>query len=103
MLLDCKRATALFIQNRDLIAPSEVVPQLLRAGKKCDSRYYLYLYLHALFQVGPNSGKDYHDMQVFVVNSIIYRLNVVSLFLLLLKCFLKYIRAAGRTICGIRY
>lgn len=64
MLLDCKRATALFIQNRDLIAPSEVVPQLLKAGKKCDSRYYLYLYLHALFQVSPDGGKDYHDMQV---------------------------------------
>jgi hypothetical protein len=73
MLLDCKRATVLFIQNRDLIPPSEVVPQLLKAGKnpqvlkagkKCDSRYYLYLYLHALFEVSHDTGKDFHDMQV---------------------------------------
>lgn len=104
MLLDCKRATALFIQNRELIAPSEVVPQLLKAGNKCDSRFYLYLYLHALFQVSPNTGKDFHDMQVCVVNSV-HRMNVSFLFLyfMLIYIFLKYVNAVGRTICGIRY
>lgn len=80
MLLDCKRATALFIQNRDLIPPSEVVPQLLKAGKKCDSRFYLYLYLHALFEVSHDTGKDFHDMQVFVVCSI-YGMKYSFLFL----------------------
>jgi hypothetical protein len=64
MMLDCKRAVPLFIQNRDLIPPSEVVTQLLRASKKCDSRYFLHLYLHSLFEVNPHAGKDYHDMQV---------------------------------------
>ncbi|XP_010488571.1 PREDICTED: vacuolar protein sorting-associated protein 41 homolog [Camelina sativa] len=64
MLLDCKRATVLFIQNRDLIPPSEVVRQLLKASKKCDTRYYLYLYLHALFEVSHDTGRDFHDMQV---------------------------------------
>ncbi|XP_010521708.1 PREDICTED: vacuolar protein sorting-associated protein 41 homolog [Tarenaya hassleriana] len=64
MMLDCKRAVALFIQNKDLISPSEVVSQILKAGKKCDSRYYLYLYLHALFEVSPDAGKEFHDMQV---------------------------------------
>jgi len=97
MLLDCKRATVLFIQNRDLIPPSEVVPQLLKAGKnpqvlkagkKCDSRYYLYLYLHALFEVSHDTGKDFHDMQVCVVN-LIYGMNFSFLFLFCLNIFLK--------------
>ncbi|KAK8339045.1 hypothetical protein V6Z11_A08G008900 [Gossypium hirsutum] len=64
MMLDCKHAVSLLIQNRDLITPSEVVSQLLRSGNNCDSRYFLHLYLHSLFEVNPHAGKDYHDMQV---------------------------------------
>ncbi|XP_022752633.1 vacuolar protein sorting-associated protein 41 homolog isoform X2 [Durio zibethinus] len=64
MMLDCKHAVSLLIQNRDLITPSEVVPQLLSAGNKCDLRYFLHLYLHSLFEVNPHAGKDFHDMQV---------------------------------------
>ena len=64
MMIDCKRAVPLLTQHRDLITPSEVVSQLLAAGKKCDSRYFLHLYLHSLFVANPHSGKDFHDMQV---------------------------------------
>lgn len=66
MMLDCKHAVSLLIQNRDLITPSEVVSQLLSSGNKCDSRYFLHLYLHSLFEVNPHAGKDYHDMQVCI-------------------------------------
>ncbi|XP_028776127.1 vacuolar protein sorting-associated protein 41 homolog [Neltuma alba] len=64
MILDCKRAVSLLIQNRDSISPAEVVKQLLNANIKCDHRYFLYLYLHSLFEVNPHAGKDFHDMQV---------------------------------------
>ncbi|KAK4286396.1 hypothetical protein QN277_002956 [Acacia crassicarpa] len=64
MILDCKHAVALLIQNRDSISPAEVVKQLLHADNKCDYRYFLYLYLHSLFEVNPHAGKDFHDMQV---------------------------------------
>ena len=64
MMLDSKRAITLLIQQRDLITPSDVVSQLLAAGNKCDFRYFLYLYLHSLFEVNPHAGKDFHDMQV---------------------------------------
>lgn len=64
MMLDCKRAVPLLILHRDFITPSEVVSQLLDASKKCDSRYFLHLYLHALFEVSQHAGKDFHDMQV---------------------------------------
>ncbi|PON71205.1 Vacuolar protein sorting-associated protein [Trema orientale] len=64
MMLDCKRAVPLFIQHKELIPPSEVVTQLLNAREKCDSHYFLHLYLHSLFEVNPHAGKDYHDMQV---------------------------------------
>ncbi|MBA0557963.1 hypothetical protein Golob_015004 [Gossypium lobatum] len=64
MMVDCKQAVNLLIQNRDLIAPSEVVSQLLNTRNKCDSRYFLHLYLHSLFEVNPHAGKDFHDMQV---------------------------------------
>ncbi|KAJ8432343.1 hypothetical protein Cgig2_021113 [Carnegiea gigantea] len=64
MMLDSKRATTLLIQQRDLITPSDVVSQLLAAGNTCDFRYFLYLYLHSLFEVNPHAGKDFHDMQV---------------------------------------
>jgi len=65
MLLDCKRTVPLLIQNKDLISPPEVVSQLLTASNKCDSRYFLHLYLHALFEANPHAGKDFHDMQVW--------------------------------------
>ena len=65
MMLDCKQAVPLLVQNKDLITPSEVVKQLLNASDKCDSRYYLHLYLHSLFEVNPHAGKFFHDMQVF--------------------------------------
>lgn len=64
MMLDCKHAVPLLIQYKDLITPSEVVKQLLNASDKCDSRYFLHLYLHSLFVVNPHAGKDFHDMQV---------------------------------------
>jgi len=64
MMLDCKRAVPLLIQNRDLISPPEVVKQLLNADDKSDRRYFLHLYLHSLFEVNPHAGKDFHDMQV---------------------------------------
>lgn len=64
MTLDCKRAVPLLIQNRDLITPSEVVSQLLNASKKSDSRHFLHLYLHSLFEVNPHAGREFHDMQV---------------------------------------
>ncbi|KEH29938.1 putative chromatin regulator PHD family [Medicago truncatula] len=64
MMLDCKRAVPLYIQNRELISPPEVVKQLLNADNKSDSRHFLHLYLHSLFEVNPHAGKDFHDMQV---------------------------------------
>ncbi|GMI97212.1 VACUOLAR PROTEIN SORTING 41, vacuolar protein sorting 41, ZIGZAG SUPPRESSOR 2 [Hibiscus trionum] len=64
MIVDCKQAVNLLIQNRDLITPSEVVSQLLNTRNKFDSRYFLHLYLHSLFEVNPHAGKDFHDMQV---------------------------------------
>lgn len=70
MMLDCKRAVPLLIQNRDLISPPEVVKQLQNAGDKCDYRYFSHLYLHSLFEVNPHAGKDFHDMQVGFVSFI---------------------------------
>ncbi|CAO2813254.1 unnamed protein product [Amaranthus hypochondriacus] len=64
MMLDTKRATSLLTQQRDLITPYDVVSQLSKAGDKCDFRYFLYLYLHALFEASPHAGRDFHDMQV---------------------------------------
>ncbi|XP_019056194.1 PREDICTED: vacuolar protein sorting-associated protein 41 homolog isoform X2 [Nelumbo nucifera] len=64
MVLDCKRAVSLLIQHRDLVPPAEVVSQLLDSCNKCNSRHFLYLYLHSLFEVNPHAGKDFHDMQV---------------------------------------
>ncbi|KAI5575746.1 hypothetical protein BDE02_09G001100 [Populus trichocarpa] len=64
MMLDCKRAVPLLIQNKDLISPPDVVSKLLNASNKCDSKYFLHLYLHALFEANPHVGKDFHDMQV---------------------------------------
>ncbi|ONK67221.1 uncharacterized protein A4U43_C06F17810 [Asparagus officinalis] len=34
------------------------------AIKKCDSKYFLHLYLHSLFVVDPNAGREFHDLQV---------------------------------------
>ncbi|GJR32413.1 vacuolar protein sorting-associated protein 41 [Tanacetum coccineum] len=64
MVIDHKRAVSLLIQYRDVITPAEVVSQLLAAKKECDSRHFLYEYLHALFEVNPHAGRDFHDMQV---------------------------------------
>ncbi|PIA54894.1 hypothetical protein AQUCO_00901062v1 [Aquilegia coerulea] len=64
MTLDCRRAVPLLIQNKDLITPSDVVTQLLNASNKCDSRRFLHLYLHSLFETNPHAGKEFHDMQV---------------------------------------
>lgn len=64
MMVDCKRAVPLFIQNKDLIPPAEIVSQLLAARNKCDSRYFLHVYLRSLFEASPHAGKDFHDMQV---------------------------------------
>ncbi|KAJ4978891.1 hypothetical protein NE237_009671 [Protea cynaroides] len=64
MVLDCKRSVSLLIQHKDLITPSEVVSRILDASDKCDSRFFLHLYLHSLFEIDPHSGKDFHDMQV---------------------------------------
>lgn len=64
MMIDCKRAVPLLIQNKDVITPSEVVSQLQNASNKCDHRYFLHLYLHSLFEVNPHAGKDFHDVQV---------------------------------------
>lgn len=65
MILDSKRTVHLLIQHRDIIPPYEVVEQLLHTNKSCDKRYFLHLYLHALFEIDIHAGKDYHDMQVF--------------------------------------
>lgn len=81
MMLDCKRAVPLFIQNRDMITPSEVVSQLMNAHNKCDSRYFLHLYLHALFEVNPHSGRDFHDMQVCLDGAVIFCVHyIVSMY-----------------------
>ncbi|CAN0916548.1 Vacuolar protein sorting-associated protein 41 homolog, partial [Linum grandiflorum] len=64
MMLDCKRAVSLFMQNREMISPPEVVSQLLSSKAQCDSRYFLHSYLHALFEANPHAGRDFHDMQV---------------------------------------
>lgn len=68
MMVDCKRAVPLLIQNRDSISPAEVVKQFLNANNKCDCGYFLHLYLHSLFEVNPHAGKDFHDMQVDIVS-----------------------------------
>ncbi|XP_076944530.1 vacuolar protein sorting-associated protein 41 homolog [Bidens hawaiensis] len=64
MQIDHKRAVSLLVQYRDIITPAEVVSQLLASKTQCDSRYYLYEYLHSLFEVNPHAGRDFHDMQV---------------------------------------
>lgn len=73
MILDCKRAVTLFIQHRDIISPSEVVTQLLGASKKCDNRYFLHLYLHSLFEIDLNAGKEFHDLQVRILFYFIFQ------------------------------
>ncbi|KAL8140404.1 hypothetical protein V2J09_006425, partial [Rumex salicifolius] len=63
MMIDCKETVALLIQRRELIAPSDVVPKILKARDKGSARYFIYIYLHSLFEVSPHAGKDFHDMQ----------------------------------------
>lgn len=64
MTIDCKLAVALLVQHRDFITPSEVVSQILATKNNCDSRYFLHMYLHLLFEANPHAGKEFHDMQV---------------------------------------
>ncbi|KAJ8485600.1 hypothetical protein OPV22_018085 [Ensete ventricosum] len=64
MILDSKRAVHVLILHRDFIPPSEVVGQLLGASKKCDEKSLLHLYLHSLFEIDPQAGKEFHDLQV---------------------------------------
>ncbi|XP_028074583.1 vacuolar protein sorting-associated protein 41 homolog [Camellia sinensis] len=64
MMTDCKRAVLFLTKHRDLITASKVVSQLLATGNKCDSRYFLHLYLLSLFEANPHAGRDFHDMQV---------------------------------------
>ncbi|KAG0476009.1 hypothetical protein HPP92_012850 [Vanilla planifolia] len=63
MMVESKKAVPLLIQHRDHIPPSEVVEQLLGARDKCDHKYLLHLYLHSLFEIDVNAGKEYHDLQ----------------------------------------
>ncbi|KAK1383079.1 Vacuolar protein sorting-associated protein 41-like [Heracleum sosnowskyi] len=45
----------------------EKVVQLMTidsAKNNCDSRYFLHMYLHSLFEANPHAGKEFHDMQV---------------------------------------
>ncbi|GMP36080.1 hypothetical protein CsSME_00008308 [Camellia sinensis var. sinensis] len=63
MMIDCKLAVPLLTQHRDLITASEVVSQLLAAGNKCDSRYFLHLHLHSLFEANLHGRRDFHDIQ----------------------------------------
>ena len=101
MMLDCKRAVPLLILHRDFITPSEVVSQLLDASKKCDSRYFLHLYLHASFEVSQHAGKDFHDMQVyskpllsFLISCDYYRLLKFELVVLLMKVWVSTMNSA---------
>ncbi|KAK1272690.1 hypothetical protein QJS04_geneDACA019150 [Acorus gramineus] len=64
MILDCKRTVSLLIQHRAIIPPSVVVSQLLETSKKCDSKYFLHMYLHSLFEISLNAGKEFSDMQI---------------------------------------
>lgn len=64
MTIDCKLAVPLLVQQRDFITPFEVVSQILAAKNNCDSRYFLHMYLHSLFETNPHAGKEFHDMQV---------------------------------------
>lgn len=64
MTTNCKLAVPLLIQHRNFITPFEVVSQILAAKNNCDSRYFLHMYLHSLFEANPHAGKEFHDMQV---------------------------------------
>ncbi|CAN6471406.1 unnamed protein product [Victoria cruziana] len=64
MELDAKRSVSLFIQRRATVSPFEVVSQLMEAKSNADYRYFIHLYLHSLFEVDPNAGRDFHDLQV---------------------------------------
>ncbi|KAJ6837104.1 vacuolar protein sorting-associated protein 41-like protein isoform X2 [Iris pallida] len=63
MVLDSKRTVSLLVQHHDTIPP-EVVGQLLGSMRKCDSKYFLHLFLHSLFEADANAGKEFHDLQV---------------------------------------
>ncbi|XP_078448521.1 vacuolar protein sorting 41 [Wolffia australiana] len=64
MMLDLRKAVAMLIQHRDITSVSEVISQLRSCPEKCDKNYFLHEYLHSLFEVDSNAGKDFHDLQV---------------------------------------
>ena len=66
MMLDLKKAISMLIQYRDVVSVSEVVRQLLSSSEKCDKNYYSHSYLHSLFEVDANAGKEFHDLQVIL-------------------------------------
>ncbi|QHO05105.1 uncharacterized protein DS421_13g445810 [Arachis hypogaea] len=84
MMIDCKRAVPLLIQAKNLISSPEVVKQLQNADNESDSRYFLHLYLHSLFEVNPHAGRDFHDMQDSLtalkekLQRTVYRLTLVK-------------------------
>lgn len=64
MLLDSERAVSIFIQHKDVISPADVVGRLLGSSSKTDIRHVLHIYLHTLFEIDPNVGWEFHDLQV---------------------------------------
>ncbi|CAA7391119.1 unnamed protein product [Spirodela intermedia] len=64
MMVDSKKAVSMLIKHRDVVFASEVVSQLLSSSGKYDKKYLLHLYLHSLFEVDMNAGKEFHDSQV---------------------------------------
>lgn len=81
MIVDNKRTVHLLIQHCDIILPYEVVEQLLHTSKKCDKRYLLHLYLHALFEIDIHAGKDFHDMQVSFLPSIVMSISPIIFYI----------------------
>ncbi|KAJ3692977.1 hypothetical protein LUZ60_012072 [Juncus effusus] len=63
MKLYSKKTVHLLIQQRDTIAPFEIVEEFLKS-KDSDKRYFLHLYLHSLFETDIDAGREFHDMQV---------------------------------------
>ena len=81
MIVDNKRTVHLRTQHRDIILPYEVVEQLLHTSKTCDKRYLLHLYLHALFEIDIHAGKDFHDMQVSFLPSIVMSISPIIFYI----------------------
>ncbi|QDZ18206.1 vacuolar protein sorting-associated protein 41 [Chloropicon primus] len=74
--LDSQQAIALLVDHSDQITPDMVVSQLkeeeTKAGQKAERgkpnvlkwRMWLHQYLHQLFESSPNTGTQYHAMQI---------------------------------------